>query len=77
MSPAAPADDQAEKPTSEKQPAEKRAAEKPARQGIAGPWLGTLDAGVKLRVVVNIEKSAEGKLRQPRSGGQGHRDRRD
>ena len=29
---------------------------------IAGHWQGTLDAGVKLRVVFNIEQAAEGKL---------------
>jgi fermentation-respiration switch protein FrsA (DUF1100 family) len=32
------------------------------RQGIAGSWEGTLEVGVKLRVVFNIVKSDEGKL---------------
>jgi uncharacterized protein len=38
------------------------AAADPARQGIAGHWQGTLEAGVKLRVVFNIEQAADGKL---------------
>lgn len=32
------------------------------REGIAGSWHGTLDVGVRLPIVFNIEKSAEGTL---------------
>ncbi|HVU85988.1 MAG TPA: alpha/beta fold hydrolase [Pirellulales bacterium] len=30
------------------------------REAVAGSWVGTLDAGVKLRIVFNIEQSADG-----------------
>lgn len=51
-----------DKPAGDKPASEQPAADKPAKQFIAGHWQGTLDAGVKLRVVFNIEKAADGKL---------------
>ncbi len=42
-------------------PASSKAKPTP-REGIAGSWQGTLDVGVKLPIVFNIEKSAEGTL---------------
>ncbi len=68
---AALADDDAHQATTQK-----AAADKQPIKVIAGHWLGTLDAGVKLRVVVNIEQSPEGKLTatldSPDQGAQGH-----
>ena len=64
------ADDKADKPpeggskqaASEEPASAKSTTEKPTKQSIAAHWQGTLDAGVKLRVVFNIEKAADGKL---------------
>lgn len=48
-----------------------------AGEPIAGSWLGTLDAGVKLRIVFHIERSADGKfsttLDSPDQGAKGIR----
>jgi pimeloyl-ACP methyl ester carboxylesterase len=48
-------------PARQTAPAQPNAAT-PVRQGIAGSWQGTLDLGIKLRIVFNIAKSDDGKL---------------
>ncbi len=59
---AAPVSPLIAQPTEEKTSEREVETDKPARQGIAGYWQGTLDVGVKLRVVVHIRQSPDGKL---------------